>query len=168
MEFERYSEEPCNFSASRPKNLLEAKRENKMGKARRCKYKKIHTKATINFRHNHIAMLKNSDQTKVSNHHGKASILWKAFKERMGNSDNPSMQFNLGKIFDTNLDQDIMNSLEEPFSDKEIVEVVKNLPNEKSPARDGFSNEFIKNCWPIIGGDITTLIQLIIPKLVGR
>jgi hypothetical protein len=37
--------------------------------------------------------------------------------------------------------------------------VVKNLPNEKSPGPDGFNNEFIKGCWPIIGADIKALIN---------
>jgi hypothetical protein len=36
-------------------------------------------------------MLKNSDDSEISNHDGKAYILWKAFKERMGNTDNTSM-----------------------------------------------------------------------------
>jgi hypothetical protein len=36
------------------------------------------------------------------------------------------------------------DSLEVPFSREEIVKVVKNLPNEKSPGPDGFNNEFIK------------------------
>jgi hypothetical protein len=29
-------------------------------------------------------MLKNEDQMEISDHEGKAAILWKAFKERMG------------------------------------------------------------------------------------
>jgi hypothetical protein len=121
--------------------------------------KKFHTKATINFRHNHIAMLKNSDDAEISDHDGKANILWKAFKERMGNIDNTSMQFNLREILGTRLDHDSMKALEEPFSQKEIEDVVKDLPNEKSPGPDGFNNEFIKNCWHIIGKNVTDLIQ---------
>jgi retron-type reverse transcriptase len=52
-----------------------------------------------------------------------------------------------------------MKALEEPFSQKEIEDVVKDLPNEKSPGPNGFNNEFIKNCWHIIGKDVTDLIH---------
>jgi hypothetical protein len=74
-------------------------------------------------------MLKNSDDAEISNHDGKAYILWKAFKERMGNTDNTSMQFNLREILGTRLDHESMKALEEPFSQKEIEDVVKDFPN---------------------------------------
>jgi hypothetical protein len=51
------------------------------------------------------------------------------------------------------------NSLQAPFSDKEIEDVVKNLPNDKSPGPDGFNNEFVKNCWSIIAPDFKKLIS---------
>lgn len=31
------------------------------------------------------------------------------------------------------------------------------MPNNKSPSLDGFSNEFIKRCWPLIGDDFLRL-----------
>jgi hypothetical protein len=40
-------------------------------------------------------MLRNADQAEICDHDGKAHILWEAFKDRMGQSDNPSMHFNL-------------------------------------------------------------------------
>jgi hypothetical protein len=51
----------------------------------------LHTKATINVRHNHIAILKNIDEDEITDHDGKRDILWKAFKETMGNSDNAAI-----------------------------------------------------------------------------
>jgi hypothetical protein len=118
----------------------------------------FHTKATINYRHNYIAMLK-ENESKITDHDGKADILWKAFKERMGTTENLSMKFNLHEIFGDSLDRQLLDNLESSFFDKEIEDTIKQLPNEKSPGPDGFNNEFIKACWPIIGSDIKGLIQ---------
>ena len=46
----------------------------------------FHTKASINFRHNKIAMLRNEDNVEILDHAGKAGILWEAFKKRLGKS----------------------------------------------------------------------------------
>jgi nitroimidazol reductase NimA-like FMN-containing flavoprotein (pyridoxamine 5'-phosphate oxidase superfamily) len=51
----------------------------------------FHTKATINYRHNYISMLVNDSLAEISDHDGKVDILWKAFKERMGMTDNPTI-----------------------------------------------------------------------------
>jgi hypothetical protein len=104
-------------------------------------------------------MITNDDLEELSDHVGKASILWKAFKERMGKSENTQMLFNLESLYGHLSNEDMMQSLEIPFSEQEIEEVIKNLPNDKSPGPDGFNNEFIKCCWPIIGRDIKDLIM---------
>ncbi|XP_071685170.1 uncharacterized protein [Lolium perenne] len=113
----------------------------------------FHSKATINYRHNYISVLQNSDQVEIADHEGKAAILWQAFKNRMGQSDNPAMQFNLQDFIESTVSEDMNNMLQAPFSDKEIEDVIKHLPNDKSPGPDGFNNEFIKNCWSIIAPD---------------
>jgi retron-type reverse transcriptase len=104
-------------------------------------------------------MITNDDLEEITDHDGKASILWKAFKERMGKSKNSQMLFNLESLYGHLNNEDMMQSLEIPFSDQEIEEVIKNLPNDKSPGPDGFNNEFIKSCWPIIGQDVKDLIM---------
>ena len=35
--------------------------------------------------------------------------------------------------------------------------MIKSLPNDKSPGPDGFNNEFMKKCWPIIKHDFYKL-----------
>ena len=49
--------------------------------------------------------------------------------------------------------------LEAPFSNSEIDDVIKTLPNDKSPRPDGFSNEFLKKCWPTIKGGFYNLVN---------
>jgi hypothetical protein len=93
----------------------------------------FHTKDTINFRHNHIATLQNEDQVEISDHDGKAAILWKSFKERMGNAKNPNMLFNIEDLYPSKLSSETKDKLEEAFSDKEIDDVIKDLPNDKYP-----------------------------------
>lgn len=40
-----------------------------------------------------------------------------------------------------------------------ISEVIFSMPLNKSPGPDGFTAEFVKSAWPIIGNDFTTAIQ---------
>jgi hypothetical protein len=88
----------------------------------------FHTKATINYRNNYIPMLINEEQVEISDDEGKAALLWKAFKERMGQSDQTSMKFNLREIYGESLDAESLASLESPFSEKEIQDVIEDLP----------------------------------------
>jgi hypothetical protein len=69
------------------------------------------------------------------------------------------MYFNLEGIIESNITKEMNTTLQAPFCDKEIEEVVKHLPNEKSPGPDGFNNEFVKNCWSIIAPDLKKLIS---------
>lgn len=50
-----------------------------------------------------------------------------------------------------------LEQLEVPFTKEEIDEIVSKLPNDKSPRPDGYSNEFIKGCWPLIAQDFYKL-----------
>lgn len=45
-------------------------------------------------------------------------------------------------------------SLEAPFSEEEIWDVVKSFPSEKAPGLDGFIALFYQKGWDIITGDI--------------
>jgi hypothetical protein len=64
----------------------------------------FHNKATINCRHNYIYMLMNESLAEITDHDVKADILWKSFKERMGKTDKPDMQFNLQEIYGEGMD----------------------------------------------------------------
>jgi hypothetical protein len=57
------------------------------------------------------------------------------------------MIFDLHQLFGQSAD---ISFLESPITAMEVDEVIKALPNDKSPGPDGFNNEFFKRCWHII------------------
>jgi hypothetical protein len=69
------------------------------------------------------------------------------------------MQFDLHDLFGINVNADTFAQLDVPFSDEEIDDIIKDLPNDKSPGPDGFNNECFKNCWSIIGPDVKDMIR---------
>ena len=89
-------------------------------------------------------------------HDEKAKILWETFKDRLGRSEFKSMLYNLDNLLTNNVS---LNELEAPFSKQEIDNIVAELPNNKSPSLDGFNNEFIKGCWPLIAPDYYSLFE---------
>jgi hypothetical protein len=105
----------------------------------------FHNKATISYRHNYISVLVNGNLAEITDHDGKVDILWKAFIERMGKTNSPNMQFDLQDIYGEGMDSETSAQLEAPFTDKEIDDIIKDLPNNKSPGPDGFNNEFFKS-----------------------
>ena len=58
----------------------------------------FHTYATKSYRCNFIAMLNTEDNRMVCDHDDKAVVLWHAFKQRIGCSDNPTMAFDLSNL----------------------------------------------------------------------
>jgi len=110
----------------------------------------FHNHATIRHRKNNITCLKDSSGNARHSHEAKAEILWVAFKERVGKSEFTQILYNLDQMLQPD---DSLHSLETPFTREEVENVVNNLPNNKSPGPDGFTNEFIKGCWPLIKED---------------
>jgi hypothetical protein len=45
------------------------------------------------------------------------------------------------------------SSLEDPFEEREVWEVIKGMDGDKAPGPDGFSMAFFKECWEVIKGD---------------
>jgi hypothetical protein len=107
----------------------------------------FHASATLKHRRKLITELTNRQGNTYVQHKDKELILWEEFRERLGTTD-----FSSFTIPPTNLMQAGQNleHLEERFSQAEIDNIVKNLPNHKSPGPDGFNNEFTKAAWPII------------------
>jgi hypothetical protein len=107
----------------------------------------FHSIATIQKRKNHIAALTGSNGSIATSHESKAKLLLDSYKERLGQSAPTSNTFDMASLLASSVD---LFFLEEPFSPKEIDDVVKEFPNNKSPGPDGFNAEFLRKCWPVI------------------
>jgi hypothetical protein len=92
----------------------------------------------------------------VSKHEDKALHLWKSYKERLGTSEFSRIYFDHHSLL---FPSDNLLSLEEPFTKEEILNIVQDLPADKSPVPDGFNSDFIKRCWPIVHQDFFELCQ---------
>lgn len=114
----------------------------------------FHANATIKHRRNLITSLMDSSGNMVKDHNLKADILWASFKNRLGSSNHQEMLFDLPSLFRVN---PVLSHLVQPFTRKEIDEVIQALPSDKSPGPDGFNNNFIKKCWRIIKHDFYKL-----------
>jgi hypothetical protein len=42
------------------------------------------------------------------------------------------------------------SSLEHPFEEREVFDVVKGMNRDKAPSLDGFSMAFFQNCWDVM------------------
>jgi hypothetical protein len=54
-----------------------------------------------------------------------------------------------------NLEFDILSnaeaaSLEDPFEEREVWEVIKDMDKDKAPGPDGFSVAFFQDCWGVV------------------
>ncbi|XP_071677274.1 uncharacterized protein [Lolium perenne] len=107
----------------------------------------FHAKATERFRHNFISSLVASDGREIRDHDQMAGLLWASYKERMGSSEGISMQFDLSRILNRVEGLDILSR---PFEEKEMDDIVKNMPADRAPGPDGYSGLFLKKCWHII------------------
>jgi hypothetical protein len=90
----------------------------------------------------------------VTAHKDKELIIWEDFRHRLGVTEFDGFLVDHVAFVER---VDGLDFLEEPFSTAEIDEVIKKLPNDKSPGPDGFNNEFMKRCWPVIKEDFYTL-----------
>ena len=117
----------------------------------------FHSIATVRHRRNLITSLNSPSGVPVYDHNSKAELIWSDFKDRLGSSCYQNMLFDLDSLFGQPYD---LSSLEVPFSNQEIDEVVKNLPLDKSPGSDGFNNEFLKKCWFLIKQDFYNLCSV--------
>lgn len=99
----------------------------------------FHSMATIQHRNNNIASLTNQEGVVMLDHDSKAQHLFEALKNRLGLIENITIPHELLQLPDS---YPRLAFLEEPFTEKEIDVVVKDLPSNKSLGLDGFNTIF--------------------------
>ena len=110
--------------------------------------------ATVSHKKNAISSLKEEHDNFITDHEGKAALLYTTFNNRMGDSNQPQMQFDLDALICPNVD---LSSLIQPFTRKEIDLFIKRIPFDKAPRPDGFNGMFVKKCWQFIKDDFYSL-----------
>lgn len=110
--------------------------------------------ASERYKKNSIASLTLPDGTCVEDHASKESIIFHAFKERLGTSSKHDMKFSLWDIIKR---IEGLDELTLPFTREEVDLVVKEMPADRAPGPDGFNGSFLKACWPIIKHDFYAL-----------
>jgi hypothetical protein len=116
--------------------------------------KYFHANATVKHSKNCIRSLKDNNGVEKFQHEDKASLLWEAFRERLGHSKFSAMHFDLTSLLPPIYD---LYDLMIPFTNEEIDTVVRNLKTNKSPGPDGFNTDFMKKCWDFIKSDFYDL-----------
>jgi len=86
----------------------------------------FHANASIRLMQNFIMSLNDENGQAIFSHEGKADLIWKAFKERLGVSEFSHIYFNLEDLLTPLVGLD---SLEIPFSKEEIDQIIADLPN---------------------------------------
>jgi hypothetical protein len=100
----------------------------------------FHKVATQGYRRNYITSIKDDDGNYITNHDHKAAIIWNSYKNRLVQSSNPDMSFDLDHL----ITRSELSHLDDPFTMEEINTVLKEIPPDKSPGPDGFNGLFMK------------------------
>jgi hypothetical protein len=105
-------------------------------------------------RRQYIPSLRKLDGTLAWNHEEKQHVLQDYFQRLIGMKERRQRTIRWENIHITQLQQLPGLELDRPFTEGEIEQAVRCLPNEKALGPDGFTNDFYKQCWQIIKMDV--------------
>ena len=92
--------------------------------------KKIQAVATKRYRVNNIANLQTPDGLSVDDHTGKEALLFQAYSERLGTSNETEMKFDLPSLIRTRVNLDHLTT---PFTTTKIDAVIQEMPMDRAP-----------------------------------
>jgi hypothetical protein len=116
--------------------------------------KLFHAMASERYRENVISQIVDSSSRMIADSTEKSALFYQKFKSRMGCSVPTNLQFQLDNIVPL---YGNFGHLCLPFSQEEIDNIILDLPSDKAPGPDGFSNMFFKRAWHIIREDFSKL-----------
>ncbi|GLT58450.1 hypothetical protein SLA2020_457140 [Shorea laevis] len=122
----------------------------------------FHKIATVRKGKNTIKTLYTQDNrrlTKISDMENEAVQFYQGL---LGTVDSNCTKVNddwIKNIFQFQLPTSMVDFLQQPITDLEIKEVVFSSPRNKAPGPDGYTSEFYKAAWPVVGDLVTKAIQ---------
>lgn len=117
----------------------------------------FHSQACHRKRKNFISKLVSEDRV-LTSHEDKASEIFLFYEKLLGTCEQRDISINLDNL---ELYQHDLSDLDLPFSEEEVWNIIKQLPSDKAPGRDGFTGRFYKTCWPIIKSDVMAALAAV-------
>jgi hypothetical protein len=121
----------------------------------------FHLKMSARRRRKYIYSLKRQDGSLAWDHHDKEEIIHEYFSNVLGRKEPRSRTLDWDKLGMSRIQELPGLELDRPFTEQEIENAVKCLPNGKAPGPDGFTNDFYKSCWDVIKYDIISAFHSI-------
>jgi hypothetical protein len=109
--------------------------------------------ATYSYTKKYITSLTLENGTTIFDHDQKVAAIWLSDKDRLGVSEFSDILYDLFELIQA-VDLPV---LDDPFSQEEIISVLKDMPSDHALGPDGFNGAFFKKCWDIIKVDILRL-----------
>jgi hypothetical protein len=115
----------------------------------------IHLQACYRKKNNFISKLE-EDGRMATNHDDMQQIFEQYFCNLLGADLQRHFTIDLSNCHRAAMD---LSALEQPFSEKEVMDTIACLPSDKAPGPDGFTGKFYKTCWDIIKVDIMSALN---------
>lgn len=123
---------------------------------RNTKY--FHTSTVIRRRRNRIEMLKNDENSWISNKQELETLAVDYYRKLYSTDDIPLDVEALPREGFVNLSHDELRSLNKTFTGAEVEVAVKSMGKYKAPGSDGFQPIFYQDCWTEVGESVVRFV----------